>query len=154
MRWAKRKVVEHGYLVENVGISQSGIDTRLREGGLACSRGVALRGRSGHDGVRDPRRSARGHRNPGDYGLPPQARATLERHRGWNQRVIGRLLSRSGPATVEFAVIAVGFLAVTVALMALWRVLGDGLLVQHALAVASHHIQAVAPVTIVDVFLY
>jgi len=55
---------------------------------------------------------------------------------------------------VEFAVIAAGFLAVTVALMALWRALGDGLLVQHALAVASHHIQAVAPVTIVDVFLY
>ena len=47
-----------------------------------------------------------------------------------------------------------GTLAITVALMALWRALGDGLLVQHALAVASHHIQAVAPVTIVDIFLY
>ena len=49
---------------------------------------------------------------------------------------------------------AAAFLAATVALMALWRVLGDGLLVEHALAVASHHIQAVAPVTITDVFLY
>lgn len=64
------------------------------------------------------------------------------------------MLGQGGQATVEFAVIAAGFLAVTVALMALWRALGDGLLVQHALAVASHHIQAVAPATIVDVFLY
>jgi len=55
---------------------------------------------------------------------------------------------------VEFAVVTVGFLAVTVALGALWRMLGGGLLVEHALAVASHHIQAVAPVTIMDVFLY
>ena len=154
MRWSKRKVVEHGYLVENVGIGQSGIDTQLGESGLACSRGAALRGRSGHDGVRDPRRRARGHRNLGDHGVSSQAAGALECHRGWHQRFIGRLLSRSGQATVEFAVIAAGFLAVTVALMALWRALGDGLLVQHALAVASHHIQAVAPVTIVDVFLY
>lgn len=55
---------------------------------------------------------------------------------------------------MEFAVIAAGFLAATVALMALWRVLGDGLVVEHALSVASHHIQAVAPATMADIFLY
>lgn len=60
----------------------------------------------------------------------------------------------AGQATVEFAVVAAGFLVVTVVLMAFWRMLGDGLIVEHALAVASHHIQAVAPVTIADIFLY
>ena len=154
MRWAKRKVVEHGYLVENVGISQSGIDTRLREGGLACSRGVALRGRSGHDGVRDPRRSARGHRNPGDYGLPSKASGTVERHSGWDKRALRALRCERGQATVEFAVVAAGLLAVVVALLAMWKALGGGLVVEHALAVASHHIQSVAPVVITDIFLY
>lgn len=55
---------------------------------------------------------------------------------------------------MEFAVITAGFLAATLALDALWHALGDGLLVEHALAVASHHIQAVAPTTIADIFLY
>ena len=39
-----------------------------------------------------------------------------------------------------------GFLAVTVALGALWRAFADGLLVEHALAVT--------PVNIVDIFLF
>lgn len=38
--------------------------------------------------------------------------------------------------------------------MALWRMLNDGLIIEHALAVASHHIQAVAPAAVVDIFLY
>lgn len=55
---------------------------------------------------------------------------------------------------VEFAVVAAGFLAGAAALAALWRVFGDGVVVEHAIAVASHHVQAVAPATIVDIFLY
>lgn len=47
-----------------------------------------------------------------------------------------------------------GFLAATVALAAMWRAFGGGILVEHALAVASHHVQSVAPATLVDVFLY
>lgn len=74
-------------------------------------------------------------------------------HRG-RQRLIRFVAGQSGQATVEFAIIAAGFLVVTVALMALWRMLNDGLVIQHALAVASHHIQAVAPATVVDIFLY
>ena len=50
--------------------------------------------------------------------------------------------------------VTVGFLAATIALGSLWRMLGGGVIVEHALAVASHHIQAVAPVTVMDVFLY
>ena len=60
----------------------------------------------------------------------------------------------SGQSTVEFAVVTAGFLAATAALSALWHVLSDGMLVEHALAVASHHVQAVAPATLVDIFLY
>lgn len=47
-----------------------------------------------------------------------------------------------------------GFLCLTVALAALWRALEGGLIVEHVLAVASHHIQSVAPVTVLDLFLY
>lgn len=47
-----------------------------------------------------------------------------------------------------------GFLSVTLALSLLWHAFGDGMVVEHALAVASHHIQAVAPATMVDIFLY
>lgn len=50
--------------------------------------------------------------------------------------------------------IAAGFMSLTVALAAVWRLVGGGLLVEHALAVASHHIQTVAPATIPDIFLY
>ncbi|MBP3866381.1 MAG: hypothetical protein J6D25_01040 [Eggerthellaceae bacterium] len=64
------------------------------------------------------------------------------------------MAGESGQSTVEFAVVTAGFLALSVALSALWHVLSDGVLVEHALAVASHHVQAVAPVTIVDIFLY
>lgn len=47
---------------------------------------------------------------------------------------------------MEFAIVTAGFLAVTVALSALWRAFADGLLVEHA--------AAVTPVTIADVFLF
>lgn len=59
-----------------------------------------------------------------------------------------------GQSTVEFAVVTAAFLAVTSALVAWWHMLDGGLIVEHALAVASHHIQSVAPATIPDIFLY
>ena len=63
-------------------------------------------------------------------------------------------LGESGQSTVEFAVVMAGFLAFTAALGVMWRVFGSGVIVEHVLSVASHHIQAVAPVTISDIFLY
>lgn len=62
--------------------------------------------------------------------------------------------SESGQGTVEFALVTVGFLAVVVACGALWRALGDGAFVEHALTSASHHVQAAMPGSIADVFLY
>ena len=59
-----------------------------------------------------------------------------------------------GQSTVEFAVVTAAFLCVTFVLALLWRTFGAGLLVEHALAVASHHVQLVLPTTVGDVFLY
>lgn len=154
MRWQKRKVGEHGYLVENVGIGQPGVDARVDASIIAHSRNDALERWSGHDGVRDLGRRAGRHSNSGDHGLSPEAAGVVERDCRWHQRALRKLAGPRGQATVEFAVIAAGFLVVTVTLMALWRMIGGGLIVEHALAVASHHIQIVAPATIVDVFLY
>lgn len=59
-----------------------------------------------------------------------------------------------GQSTVEFAVVTAAFLCVTFGLAAMWRAFGSGMVVEHALAVASHHVQAVAPAAIADIFLY
>ena len=63
-------------------------------------------------------------------------------------------MSERGQATVEFAVITAGFLAMMLALSAVWHAIGDGLLVDHAIAVASHHLQTAALATVSDIFLY
>jgi len=59
-----------------------------------------------------------------------------------------------GQATVEFAVVTFGFLAATAALALLWHALSEGMVPEHAAAVASHHIQAVALATLPDIFLF
>ena len=69
-------------------------------------------------------------------------------------RLRARARSTRGQSTVEFAIVTAGFLAATIALGTIWHAFGDGILVDHALAVASHHIQAVAPTTVADIFLY
>ena len=151
MRWfAKRKDSNHGYLVENVGMDGAGRRASHNEAVRAC----ALDQGAGHDGIRDPRGRTRGHRHHSHHGISTQAAGALERHRRGNQRAIDRLLERTGQSTVEFAVVTAGFLAATVALGTMWHAFSDGLIVEHALAVASHHIQGAAPATIADIFLY
>ncbi len=59
-----------------------------------------------------------------------------------------------GQSTVEFAIVTAGFLSATIALSLVWHAFGDGLLVEHALSVASHHVQGVVPAVVADVFLY
>ncbi|MEG0620234.1 MAG: hypothetical protein RR866_04355 [Raoultibacter sp.] len=60
----------------------------------------------------------------------------------------------SGQVTVEFVIIFAAFLALCLACGVLWRALEEGLLVQHALQCASHHVESVIPGVIADVFLY
>lgn len=55
---------------------------------------------------------------------------------------------------MEYALVTVAFLSMIVGLAALWRMLDAAALVEHALASASHHVQASAPGGVADVFLY
>lgn len=59
-----------------------------------------------------------------------------------------------GQATVEYAIVFIAFLALVLALGALWDVLSGGLVVKHALQSASHHLSGVAPEVVFDAFLY
>lgn len=61
---------------------------------------------------------------------------------------------KRGQSTVEYAVVLFGFLALVLALGALWRFLQDGALVQHALQSASHHVTMVSKGALLDVFLH
>lgn len=63
-------------------------------------------------------------------------------------------MDRRGQGTVEFAIVLFGFLAMVAALGVLWRAFESGLLVQHALQSASHHLETVVPGVVADVFLY
>lgn len=54
---------------------------------------------------------------------------------------------------MEFAVVTAGFMAMMVAGGVVWRMLSQGLFVDHALASASHHVQGVLG-WIVDIFSY
>ncbi|WP_080802067.1 hypothetical protein [Arabiibacter massiliensis] len=81
----------------------------------------------------------------------------MERHRRRYQRPVARAAAHGGEGgqgTVEFALVTVAFVAMLVALGALWRGLEGGMLVEHALSAASHHVQLAAPGSTADVFLY
>ena len=145
---------------------------RLRLGDDAHARACEIDEGPRDDGVRHPGRRACRHRDPGNHAFQAQAAGTVDCHSRWNKRTIGlscdddcafgsrglkaraRLAEKRGQSTVEFAIVMAGFLSLTVALAAMWRFLGSGAIVDHVLAVASHHIQTVAPVTITDIFLY
>ncbi len=154
MRYLNRKENVYGYLVKNVGINQSSIGWCVDRLIATSPRSATRTSGSRNNRVRHFSRRFGGNSDTCHHGISTEASGALECNRRWYQRFVRAFLPEQGQATIEFAVIAAGFLSLTVALMALWRVLGDGLLVQHALAVASHHIQSVAPVTIVDIFLY
>lgn len=59
-----------------------------------------------------------------------------------------------GQSTVEYALVVVAFLALVIALGALWRLFEGGTVTLHALQSASHHLQDVATGAWGDVFLY
>ena len=58
---------------------------------------------------------------------------------------------RSGQASVEYAVVLVGFLALIIALGALHSFLEDGALIEHALQSSSHAIERICSGTTNDV---
>lgn len=158
----------------NGGFGGGRIKEVLRVGGDKGPQSGQVDGRAGYDRVRDSRGRARSHRDSGDHGVQAEIAGALERDSRRHKRLVDLAVGRasslapwvprgcsraqgweqSGQSTVEFAVIAAGFLSLTVALASLWHLFDGGIIVEHALSVASHHIQAVAPATIADLFLY
>lgn len=69
-------------------------------------------------------------------------------------KVARRASINAGQSTVEYAVIFAGFLALVIGLGAVWRLFETGLVLEHALQSASHHLQQVAEGAWLDVFLY
>ena len=63
-------------------------------------------------------------------------------------------IGESGQGTVEYALVMAAIMSIVVALGALAKLLGDGTFVEHALACASHHVQAATPGAVADVFIY
>lgn len=55
---------------------------------------------------------------------------------------------------MEFALVAAAMAAVIVAFGALWRLFSGGLLVEHALSSASHHVGSGLAFAAADVLLY
>ena len=73
----------------------------------------------------------------------------MDRHRRWHQQLVGD----SGQATVEYVVVLAAFACLVAGLGALWRVFESGMVVDHALLAASHHLQTSA-MGIVDAFVF
>ncbi len=57
--------------------------------------------------------------------------------------VCDHMRDRTGQSSAEFAIILAAFICVAIALGALWRVLDQGLFIEHALMSASHHLSSV-----------
>lgn len=64
------------------------------------------------------------------------------------------LVQNTGQGTLEFALIGAAFLSLVIAGGILWQTLDAGLLVEHALSSASHHVGGSVPGVVGDVFLY
>lgn len=132
---------------------------------------------SGDDRICDPSRGSRGHRHTSDHRVQAKAGRIVERHLNWHQQLIAIFAERfgfgqrratdehfrrvllglpadeRGQSTVEYAIVMGACLAIFIALGALSGATGDGMLVEHAAASASHHIGG-AIEGIVDVFCF
>ena len=117
---------------------------------------VELRKRPGYDRVRRACGRFGGDSHRGHRLVSPQAARALDCHRRWDQLPLGSRfgLHDAGQATVEYAVVLFGMMAVVVGLSVLARFLESGSLIDHALMSASHHVSGVSAGSIVDVFLY
>lgn len=59
-----------------------------------------------------------------------------------------------GQSSVEYALVLVAFLALIVGLGVIGRFVSEGVIIDHALQSASHHLQEVASGAWSDVFIY
>ncbi len=70
------------------------------------------------------------------------------------QRVVFALRECRGQGSVEYALVLFAFLGVLAGLGLLGDLLDAGVLLEHALQSASHHISSAAPGAFSDVFMY
>lgn len=104
----------------------------------------------GHDGVRHFGGRSGGHRNHCDIGVSPQAAGALGRYRERHQQLVR---DDSGQGTVEYAAVLFGLMVLIAGLAALFRVVESGVLTQHVLQSASHHVGG-SIAGVVDAFMY
>lgn len=104
----------------------------------------------GNDGIRHSRRRLGGDRHFGHFGFSPQVAGALGCDSERNQRFVA---DDSGQATVEYVVVLAGVLCVVAGLGALGNAFESGLVMEHVLAAASHHVQGSAG-GLLDVFAY
>lgn len=151
MRWFNRgKDGQDGCLVESVELGGwlhgESFDVRKKARRLGA--------RPGHDGIRHSRGCSRGHRDSGNHDFPAETRRAVERDCGGDKRPIRRASGQEGQSTVEFAVVMAAFIVLVVALSVFWHMLSDGVVVEHALGSASHHLASVHAPFIVDILRY
>ena len=111
---------------------------RLRQASIVCRRGVAWLARyaavCGRSVV---------------WPLPRAGAISRLRH-----RVRFALRECAGQGSVEYALVLFAFLGVIAGLGLLGNVLDAGVLIEHALQSASHHLSSAAPGALSDVFMY
>lgn len=152
MRWMiERKEDEDERNDNDEGMDHSQACSIANEHQAFCQVGERTR----NDRVRDPgRRIGRlGHRR--DHALQAEARRALERHRRRDQWAVTQILrDEAGQSTIEFAIVTAAFVGILVALGLLHDVLTNGLVLDHVLASASHHLQDAPAPFIADIFKY
>lgn len=151
MFWfSKRKVGKREYLVKNIRFGTFKNDDVYCE----TSNNAPLRARSRHDRICHSCWRVSGYCNHRNNALPTKTSRTLECNCRRNKRPLATDVSRTGQSTVEFVIVTAGLICVVVALGALWHSVNSGLLVEHALSAASHHLVDVPAAFIVDIFRF
>lgn len=69
-----------------------------------------------------------------------------------NKKWLKILKEEKAQSTVEFAIIVAAMLIIVIALSLIWKTSSNGLLIEHALNSASHHIEQAAIGIVGDVF--
>ncbi len=78
----------------------------------------------------------------------------MGRHHFGHQRPVAAARKLAGQSTVEYAIVFAAFLALVIGLGAMADLFQSGLVVEHALQSASHHLKDVTTGAWADVLLY
>lgn len=146
----KRKAGQSGYVVKNIRFGAYENSGFFR----APADDVKVRTRAGYDRIRHSCWRACCDRYHRDNALQTKAPRIMECHSRRDKWSLSTRAGKCGQSTVEFAIITAGLLALVIALGTLWHALDQGLLVEHALSAASHHLIDVPAAFIADIFRY